>query len=444
MSFTPFDSPLYRELISDTELAVLFSDAAEIRAMLLFEEALADAQGELGIIPLESALFISRSAREVQLDPSALAKGLAAAGVAGPALVAAFRAEMKAPEHAQWAHHGASSQDLVDTGLVIRLRRAADILQQRIEVLAETLGVQANQHAHVVMAARTRHQIATPTTFGARVATWHAPLPRHLQRLSQLRPRVEVVSLAGASGTAAALGPQAVEVEGRVAAALGLAPSRHPWNATRDGLAEFAGWLALVSGSMGKIATDVLQLIQAQPPQMGLSSGGGSSTMPHKANPVAAETIVALARHVATLSSSLMHSQLTESDRDGSAWVQEWLCLPQLICATGAALRHTQQMIEGIVPDADAMRATIEATHGTMFAEPVTFALAEHMPRPEAAALVKEACTLAGPDRSLRTILEAESPVVLDWDALFDPVAQCGRAVALARAPAKGGDDDRE
>ena len=139
-----------------------------------------------------------------------------------------------------------------------------------------------------------------------------------------------------------------------------------------------------------------------------------------------------------------MHSQLTESDRDGAAWAQEWLCLPQLICATGAALRHTQQMIEGIVPDADAMRATIEATHGTMFAEPVTFALAEHMPRPEAAALVKEACTRAGPDRSLRTILEAESPVVLDWEALFDPVAQCGRAVALARAPAKGGDDDRE
>jgi len=435
MSFTPFDSPLYRELFSDADLAVLFSDTAEIRAMLLFEGALADAQGDLGIIPLESALFISRSAREVQLDPSAMAREFATAGVAGPALVNAFRKEMKAPIHAQWAHHGVTSQDLADTGLIIRLRRAADILQSRIEALATTLAKLANQHAEVVMAARTRHQIATPTTFGARMATWHAPLPRHLERLAQLRPRVELVSLSGASGTSAALGPMAAEVEAKVAKTLGLAAPQHSWNATRDGLAEFACWLALVCGSLGKMATDVLQLIQTSPVEISIAGAGGSSTMPHKANPVAAETITALARHVATLSSSMLHAQLTQSDRDGAAWAQEWLCLPQLICATGAALRHAQQIADGIAPNADAMRAAIDATNGTMFAETITFALADHMPRPEAAALIKDACKRTDPETTLRSILERESPVTLDWDALFDPAQQLGRAVELARAP---------
>lgn len=435
MSFTPFDSPLYRELTSDAELAVLFSDTAEIRAMLLFEGALADAQGKLGIIPLESALFIARSAREVQLDSSAMARGVASAGVAGPALVAAFRKEMKAPDHAQWAHYGASSQDLVDTGLIIRLRRTADILGARVEALASTLATLADKHAQVVMAARTRHQIATPTTFGARVATWHAALPRHLDRLAELRPRLQRVSLSGASGTSAALGPDAVKLEEMLAEALGLSTPDHSWNATRDGVAEVACWLALVAGTLGKIATDVLHLIQTQPAEVTLSTAGGSSTMPHKANPVAAETTVALCRHVATLTASMLHSQLTEGDRDGAAWTQEWLALPQLACATGAALRHVQNIADGIAPKPDAMRAAIDATNGTMFAEPVTFALSAHMPRPDAAALVKDACTRTNATTTLRAVLQTESPVQLDWDTLFDPTQQLGRAVELARAP---------
>ena len=437
MSFTPFDSPLYRQLFSDGELGALFSDAAEVRAMLLFEGALAEVQGELGIIPLDSALFIARAAREVPLDPAAMAGGVAAAGVAGPALVEAFRQEIKAPDHAAWVHHGATSQDVVDTGLVLRLRRANDILRARIEGLAEALAALAERHADLPMAARTRHQIAAPTTFGARVATWHAPLPRHLDRLAALTPRLGCVSLAGAAGTSAALGPMAAEVEAGVAAKLGLGVAAHPWNAARDGIAELGAWLVLVCGTLGKIAVDVLSLVQSSPPEIALAATGGSSTMPNKTNPVAAEAVLALARHVMALNGSVQQAQLVENDRDGAAWGQEWLALPQMVCATGAALAHTRAMIDGLEPQPDAMRAVMDATYGTIFAEAVTFALADHMRRPEAAALVKEACRRASATDGLRAILERESPAALDWDRLFDPLAQSGRAPKLARGPRK-------
>ncbi|QPH53053.1 class-II fumarase/aspartase family protein [Pontivivens ytuae] len=437
MSFTPFDSPLARELFGDTELAALFTDAAEIRAMLLFEGALAEVQGDMGLIPGDSAFFIKRAAMEVQVDAAALAPGYAAAGVPVPALVEAFRKAMDAPDHAAWAHFGPTSQDVIDTGLVLRLRRALEMLEGRIEGLAGTLGVLAGREAETVMAARTRHQPATPTTFGARAATWRAPLPRHLERLAALQPRLLVVSLAGAAGTSAALGPRAAEVEEKLAAALGLGVAEHPWNATRDGIAELSHWLALVAGACGKIATDVLQMVQMQPAGIRLGAAGGSSTMPHKQNPVAAESIVALTRHVVQLSGGLGQALLQEGDRDGATWAQEWLTLPQMICATGAALRLTAGMVEGLQVDAAALRAELDATRGLVFAEAVTFALSAHMPRPEAAAQVKAACrTAIDEGRELRDVLEADPPAPLDWNTLFDPLAQSGRAVELARRAA--------
>ncbi|WP_316014911.1 lyase family protein [Roseobacter sp. HKCCA0434] len=437
MSFTPFDSPMHRGLLSDDELVPLFSDTAQLRAMLLFEGALAEAQGELGIIPLDSAFFIARAAREVQLDPAALSAGTAAAGVQGPSFVAEFRRLMGAPEHARWIHHGASSQDLVDSGLAIRLNRAVDILATRTEELAVRLARMAADHADLPMAARTRHQIATPTTFGARVATWHDPLPRHAARLRAARASVALLSLSGAGGTGAAFGPQVDRLQDMVADKLGLAHPPHSRNAVRDGMGELAAALALLGGSLGKMAQDVLLMVQMSPPELRLTAAGGSSTMPNKANPVAAETLLGLARHGATMASALFHAQIAESDRDGAAWVQEWLALPQLIAATGAALRHGRALVDTMTPDAEAMRHHIEATRGTIFAEAITFALAAHMPRPEAAARVKEACAaaLAG-DGTLSEILSRDFPD-LDWDALLDPLEQSGQARRIARRPSE-------
>ena len=406
MAVTPFDSAIWRGLYSDPEIAPLFTDSAELRAMLLFEGALARVQGRLGLIPEVSAAAISRASETVMIDPSGLASGAASAGVPAPALVEAFRAAMEAPEHAAHIHHGATSQDVVDTGLVLRLRRALDIIDARLAALCGALGARARAEAETVMAARTRSQIATPTTLGAKIAVWRAPLLRCRERVAELRPRLLRVSLAGASGTNAAMGPKGSEVAAALAEELRLGHDAAPWHAARDGIAELGGALTLITGALGKMATDLIQLMQSEVAEVAAGQAGGSSTMPQKANPVGAEAIVAIARANAGIVGRLYEAQLHAQEREGAAWAIEWLTLPQIVVGTGAALRIAQELAETLEARPDAMRATMAATGGLMLAEAATFALVAHMPRPEAQALVKAACrTAIAEDRSLADVL---------------------------------------
>ncbi|MDA3887354.1 MAG: lyase family protein, partial [Allgaiera sp.] len=222
MPASPLDSALYRGLLGDDETARLFTDSAELRAMLLVEGALAQAQGALGLIPKESAAFLHRACHEVQIDPAALAERIAKDAVPVPALVDATRKALEAPAHAQYLHWGATSQDIIDTGLILRLRQTLAIHKTRLVALTKALGVLAKAHSTTPMAARTYGQAATPTSFGAVVASWGAPLLRHLQRLEELRPRLLVVSLSGASGTLSAMGPEGAAVRAELARALGL------------------------------------------------------------------------------------------------------------------------------------------------------------------------------------------------------------------------------
>lgn len=435
MSVTPFDSALFGPLLSDPELAALLDDRAQLRAMLEVEAALARAEGRCGVIPEDAAARIAAVAESLELDPAALAEGTARDGIPVPALVAALRqavAQQQGGEAAQYVHWGATTQDVMDTGLVLRLQEALGILEDRLDGLAGRLAELAAAERATVMLARTRGQQATPTSFGLKAAGWLAPLQRHLERLEDFEERFGVVSFGGASGNLSALGEDGLAVEAALAEALELAIPAMPWHSQRDGLIEYGNWLGLVAGSLGKLAGDILLLCQNEVGELREGSGGSSSTLPQKQNPVRSEAILSLTRHAAGLCGQLQAAAFHNHERDGVAWQLEWLVLPQLVVATGAALNQALDLVEGLEIDRQRMRANIEATDGLALAEAASFALSEVMPRPEAQALVKAACrdVLAG-DGHLIDLLAERSDAPVDWDALRDPAAQLGAADAF-------------
>jgi 3-carboxy-cis,cis-muconate cycloisomerase len=430
VAVSPFDSGLWAGFWGDPEIVPLFGDAAEIRAMLAVEGALSRVQGRLGIIPAASAAAIAEAAASVGIEPGELSDGVASAGGPVPALVAAFRRRLPG-EHAAWVHWGATTQDIVDSGLVLRLAEVLAVLDRRLARLVEVLGDQAVRHRESVIAARTRGQIAQPTTLGAKIAVWTMPLLRHRARLEELRPRVLRVSLAGAAGTNAALGGRGREVMTGLAAELGLEVAEVPWHAARDGVAELGGWLALVTGSLGKVGQDLLQLGASEVGEVTAGAGGSSSTMPNKANPVAADALVTLARLNAQALGGLHHAMVTTQERDGAAWALEWFTLPQMCAATGAATRHALALAEGLAARAERIAVTFAEDRGMMMAEAAVFALAETMPRPEAQKLLYEAVAAVRDGGGTLAEALAERAPGRDWARLLDPARQTGDAAAL-------------
>lgn len=389
MPASPADSALYRGLFGDEDTARLFTDAAEVRAMLLVEGALARVQGALGLIPAEAAAFIDRAAQEVVLDPAAMAQGVARDGVPVPAFLQAFRKAANAPDLMAFVHWGATSQDIIDTAMALRLKRVMEIWDRRLIALVAALGEMAEAHADLPMVARTWGQAATPTSFGVLVASWGRPLLRHRARLAAVREAVMQVSLSGAAGTLAAMGPKGPEVRAGLAAALGLADPGASWHADRDGIVALAGWMAGVTGSLAKIGADVVTLCQTGIGEVVLDGAGGSSTMPHKANPVGPAALVSLARVVAGLDGVVQGAAVHGMQRDGAAWMAEWLTLPQMCVLTGRALVLAAEVATQLRPDAQAMARGMAADGGLIHAEALTFALATRMPRPAAAEAVK-------------------------------------------------------
>ena len=428
MAVSGFDSRWLGAHIGDANSAALFSDEAELSAMVRVEAALARVQGRLGLIPAEAAEAISRSLAMVSIDPAALAEGTAGSGIPVPALVAELRRTVGG-DAAQYIHWGATTQDVIDTGLVLRLSALCDLLGARLEDVIAALARQARVHRDLPMPARTWGQPATPTTFGLRVASWLAPLLRHRARLAELRPRLLVVACGGASGTMAAMGGHGPQVEAALAADLGLGAAPKPWHAERDAIAELGGWLSLITGSLAKMGADLKLMAAAGTVRAG--SAGSSSTMPQKQNPVGAEALVALARHNAAQLTALHGALVHAEERDAGAWTAEWLALPPMAVATGAALRHARQLAETLSPDPAAMRSEIEATRGTILAEAAQFDLAEHMPRPEAQALVKAAANDLRPGETLTDALRRHTDAPVEWDAFADPASHTGAAAEL-------------
>ena len=417
-------------MFGDDETAALFTDSAELGAMLLVEGALAKVQGAIGLIPQDAAAFLHRASFEVQIDPAGLAAETAVNGVPVPALIAAFRKAAQAPDLASWLHWGATSQDIIDTALALRLKGLVAIWEGRIGALVARLGGLAEAHAELAMAGRTYGQAATPTSFGAVVASWGRPLLRHRRRLAAVKADLLQVSLSGAAGTLSAMGAQGPQVRAGLAAALGLSDPGGSWHAERDGIGAFGGWMAGMAASLGKIGEDLLLLTQTGIGEVILAGAGGSSTMPQKQNPVGPSVLVALARQVVGLSAILQGAGLHRQQRDGAAWFTEWLTLPQMCVLTGRALALAADLVGRVTPDPAAMERGLAQGQGLIIAEALSFALTDGMTRLEAQARVKGMCAEAvarGVD--LLALAERDLPGT-DWATVL-------RANMLGQAPAE-------
>ncbi|WP_147125778.1 lyase family protein [Shimia ponticola] len=428
MAASVFDSAHLRGLFGDPELSRLTGDSAEIRAMLIVEGALAKVQGKLGVIPELSAAAIHRATLEIQLDAGGLAAETAQNGVVIPALVSAFRKEMQAPEHAQYLHFGATSQDIIDTAQALRLRQVIGIYRARLSQVLSHLGALANEHADTPMPARTWGQHATPTTFGAICAAWGDPLLALLDDLERVEHGVAVVSLSGAAGTAGALGPKAAETRAALAEALSLRDPGHSWHSDRSGIAALGAWQTQVTAQIGKIGSDLTALTQTELAEIHLGGAGASSTMPQKQNPVQPAVLVALAGHTAALNTALQGAAVHQHQRDGAAWMTEWLSLPQMVIATGRALIGAAELMGTISPRADRMAKTMDLTQGLIHAEALSFALCAAMPRPEAQAVSKELCQQAMATETHLSKVVAERFPDMDMSAVFDVATQLGQA----------------
>ena len=348
MSVSPFDHPLLSGLLGDDEIAPFFSADAEITEMLRFETELARAEGAEGVIPADSAQHIVEQLQDMELDLDRIRHATARDGTIGVEFVRQLRGWL-GPDYDQQVHFGATSQDLVDTALVLRLRAILTILRGRLAALPATLGALDTQFGSRKLVARTRMQDAVPITVSDKLATWQAPLRRHLTRLDELLPRLMLLQFGGAAGTLDKLGDKARAVSNRLAAGLGLAAPEHSWHTQRDSIVELADWLSLVSGSLGKVGADIGLMAQNRVGEIQLDGGGGSSAMPHKQNPIGAEVLVALARYNATLVSGMHEALVHEQERSGAAWTLEWLVLPQMVMTTAASLRTASSLLGQIV-----------------------------------------------------------------------------------------------
>ncbi|MBO6579805.1 MAG: 3-carboxy-cis,cis-muconate cycloisomerase [Thalassospira sp.] len=428
MSVSPFDSALLGNLFSDPEIAALFDDRAQIASMLLFESALAAAEARAGVIPEKSATRIAEVCRDFTPDPASLAAGTASAGVPVPALVKALKAEIGGDD-ARYVHFGATSQDVVDSALVLQLRDAVAIIRRRIRKLAKALSAHADKHRTTVMIGRTRSQQAVPTTFGLKAAGWLAPLVRIDHRIDNLSSDLLRISFGGAAGTLASIGVKAADVESNLSEELDLPLADMPWHAQRDVLVDFASQLTALTGALGKMGQDLVLLAQSEIAEVQPGKGGGSSTMPHKSNPVQAEMLVTLARFNAGLLGTFAQAQLHDHERSGASWLLEWLTLPQIITATGAALAQAVDLVPDLKINADRMAENLELSRGAMLAEAATFALADHLGRDAADKLVKDAIAKSAENASnLFDELPKLTDAPVDWDHVRNPVNYIGQS----------------
>ena len=425
---TPLHSSIFSPLFTDAEISSILTDESQVGALLTVEIALALAQSRAGVIPVSAAQQISKLQKN-KIDIDALRKGTVRSGFPIIALVQELRKQTSA-DAAPFIHWGATTQDIMDTAWVLQIRTAIAILKTRIGAIADCLSGLAERHRGTVMAGRTHGQQALPITFGLKVAGWLAPLVRHWHRLEELLPRLLVVQFGGASGTLAALGDRGPSVAHELAGELDLGVPLMPWHSQRDNLVEFAGWLSLVTGSLAKMAQDVILLAQSELGEVAESAEegrGGSSTMPQKSNPITSELIVAAARANAASVSALHNALIQEHERATHGWQVEWLTLPPMIALTGGALKQALYLVQNLQVDAEAMRRNIARSNDLILAEAAVFALVKAMPRAQAEELVKRACVRAMAENEplIDVVRQVATGVVpdttIDWQALAKP-----------------------
>jgi 3-carboxy-cis,cis-muconate cycloisomerase len=396
MPTNPADGPILGVLYGSDAMRAVFDETAYFQRMLDVEAALARAQAGLGIIPADAATAITAAARYENLNSAELAASARNVGYPVVGLVAGL--SRAAGPAGGWTHWGATTQDIMDTATVLQARDGLALIRAALLAIVTALATQADRHRATVMAGRTHLQQALPITFGLKCATWAQPLIAHVERLDQLRPRLERVSFGGAAGTLASLGNRGVAVMQALAAELGLAAPLAPWHVCRDAFAEAMGLLGLICGSLAKLATDTILLAQTEVGEMAepyVAGRGSSSTMPQKRNPIASEYVLAAARTVQALVPVMQGAMAADHERATGPWQAEMLALPQGFVLTHGALQHATAIAEGMVVDPTRMRRNLDASGGLIVAEAVMMGLAPQLGRGEAHHVVKHACDVA-------------------------------------------------
>ena len=441
MTIGAADSALLGRLFARADLAELFSDRARLQAMLTFEAALARAEAHRGVIPEDAAGKIAEKCRAELFDLDALGAATAKAG--NPVIPMVAKLTALCGNAGRYVHWGATSQDVMDTALVLQLGDVLDATRVSLDKLIAALAGLARRHRDDPMAGRTFMQQALPITFGFKVAGWLSALLRARERLSELRPRLAVVQFGGAVGTLAALAGHGRAVQEALAEELGLGVPDMPWHSARDRFGELAAQFALLSGTLAKMARDVALLMQSEIAEVGESAAagrGGSSTMPQKRNPVASAAILAACEQVQALAPVMLRAMGQEHERGTGSWHAEWLALPEIVIYGASAVAAARRLAEGLVVDPARMRKNLDLTHGLIMAEAVTMALAPKLGRLAAHEKVGEACAAAiARSRHLGAVLGEDPRVVeaIGADAierLFDPADYTGEAGAFVDA----------
>ena len=381
MSIHLADSVVYGHLWSTEEARELLDEEARFRAWLNILSVLAQAQAEVGLIPIEAARQITQYSASAPIDLELIAAETRATGHSTLGLIRVLRAEL--PESVrEWVYYGATVQDVTDTWTASVMQKVGDILKRDLARLeAAALGL-ARRHRTTPMMGRTHAQPALPIPFGFKAAVWAAELGRHRERLEQGRPRWEVVQLGGALGTLEFWGDQALDLIDAFARRMNLRVPSIPWITGRDGPAEFVHLLAMVSTTLAKIGNEIMELQRPEIGEVGepfVEGTVGSITMPQKRNPELSEHLDTLARLVRADADVMTEAMIQLHERDGRPWKAEWIALPEAVSFTLAATRYAILLLEGLEADQEQMRANIDARKGFVFAEPVMRALADQV-----------------------------------------------------------------
>src|SRR3984893_981914 len=435
-------SPLLAPMLSSPAMRAVCDDVAYLQHMLDFEAALAHAEAAAGVIPEGVAGPITKACRAEAFDLAALAEAATRSGNLAIPLVKALTAKVAEADAdaARYVHWGATSQDVIDTACMLTLRAAIDALLGDIDRAIAGFARLAKQHRDTPVVARTWLQHALPMPFGLKLAEYAAALHRSRTRLRRLRRDGLALQFGGAAGTLAALGDKGWLVAEKLAQELALTLPDAPWHTHRDRIAEAASVFAILAGTCGKIARDVQLMMQTDVAEAFEPFGdgrGGSSTMPHKRNPVGAATALAAATMAPNLAATIFAAQVQDHERSAGPWHAEWPTLPNLLLVTSGALAATVDIAEGLEVDAARMRVNLEATHGLIMAEAVTMALAETIGKREPHHLVKTASKRAvANNKHLRDVLEKDPKVTALLNAdkltkLFEPMAYQGVSQAL-------------
>jgi 3-carboxy-cis,cis-muconate cycloisomerase len=430
---SPFS--LLTHLAGDAEQLDIFSDEAAIESWLAVERALAQAQGELGVIDSGDAAQIVAAAHRANVSEERLWESTRNVGYPILAIVREIAAALPEGPNGR-VHYGATTQDIMDSGLALQLVRSLASLDRRLEQFGNALAERIAAHAGTVMPGRTHAQQAVPTTFGATLSTLLGQVTRQRERLAQAAPRIGVISMFGAGGTSAAYGPKSVELRTRVAELLGLENTGISWHVDRDGLAEF-GWLcATISATCAKLARNIADLSRTEIGEVFepySSHRGASSTMPQKVNPISSEIIIGLSGTAGALASALTRIQEAGHERAAGEWQIEWHVIPQLAVLAGSALSEALVIAEGMRVDPERMQANLELDGGLVMAEAQMIQLADALGREHAHDLVYEAATRARQDGTvlavaLRAVAEAHGILHLLPETLLGPADYLGEA----------------